>query len=72
MSVQMAEFIVGLLAVYGIFGVLFAIPFLMIVISRMDSGAKGSGLPFRLIVFPGVVALWPLLLHRSWRRRPAK
>lgn len=72
MSVQMAKFIVGLLTAYGVLGVLFAIPFLIIGISRMDTGAKGAGLSFRLIVFPGVVALWPLLLHRTWRRRSAK
>ncbi len=72
MSVNMAEFIVGLLIAYGVLGVLFAVPFMMIGIGRMDPRANGAGLPFRLIVFPGVVAMWPLLLHRSWRRRPSE
>ena len=72
MSVQLVEFIVGLLTAYGTLGVLFAIPFLMFGISRIDSRANGAGLPFRLIVFPGVVALWPLLLQRTWRRRPVR
>ena len=68
MSVQVAEIIVAILITYGILGVLFAIPFLVFGIGRLDLRAKGAGLAFRLIVFPGVVALWPLLLRRSWRR----
>ncbi len=72
MSIQMANLIVWLFTAYGVLGVLFAIPFLMVGINRMDSRTKGAGLAFRLIVFPGVVALWPLLLHRTWRGGPAK
>ncbi|MEO7795655.1 MAG: hypothetical protein ABIV06_12870, partial [Thermoanaerobaculia bacterium] len=41
-----------------------AVAFLPRGIERVDSGAPGSGWGFRLIVLPGVVALWPLLLRR--------
>ncbi len=36
-------------------------------LTRVDSEARGSGLGFRLIIFPGTVALWPLLLKRYIR-----
>ena len=67
MSVQIAEIILGTLAAYGILGVLFAIPFLLVGIGKVDARAKGTRLAFRLIVFPGAVALWPLLLRSWWR-----
>jgi hypothetical protein len=33
-------------------------------IYRLDKQARQSSLGFRLIILPGVVALWPLLLKR--------
>jgi len=52
---------------YFSLGVLFAAAFLTAGISRVDPLAKGSGAGFRLMILPGVVALWPLLLAR-WIR----
>jgi hypothetical protein len=53
-------------------GVLFAIPFLARGIGRIDPLAARSGLAFRLVVVPGVMALWPVLASRwlSGRREP--
>jgi hypothetical protein len=62
-----AECFVTLLAGYAGLGALFAIAFVARGISRVDSVAAGSSAGFRLIVFPGVAALWPLLLAR-WIR----
>ena len=45
-------------------GVAFAIAFVTIGVSRVDSQAIGSSLGFRILIFPGSVALWPLLLRR--------
>ena len=36
-------------------------------VPRIDPAARGTGWGFRLLVFPGVVALWPLLAVR-WMR----
>jgi len=33
-------------------------------LTRLDSGVKGAGWFFRVLVTPGLVALWPVLLHR--------
>jgi hypothetical protein len=45
-------------------GALFAVPFLLFGIGRVDPAAKGAPLTFRALVLPGVVAMWPLLFRR--------
>lgn len=64
---MLAEWFVDLLAAYSALGVLFAFTFVIAGVQRMDSQARGSGFGFRVLIFPGVVALWPLLLRR-WLR----
>jgi hypothetical protein len=63
----LAELFVDALTLYAAVGVVFAIAFVARGISRIDAHAAGAGLAFRLIVFPGIAALWPLLLSR-WLR----
>ena len=43
-------------------GILFAIAFLSKGITKTDEAAHGSGLGFKIIILPGVIALWPVLL----------
>ena len=62
-----AELFVNLLGAYAAVGILFAIAFVTIGISRVDPVAKNSTIGFRLIVLPGATLLWPLLLRR-WIR----
>jgi len=64
MSSTLANGLVALLGLYALAGVIFAFPFLLRGVSRIDPVASGSTWGFRVIVFPGVVALWPLLLRR--------
>ncbi len=56
----------ALLAVasYLAIGSIFAVPFLFFGIGRIDPAAKGAPWTFRALVFPGVVAMWPLLVRR--------
>jgi hypothetical protein len=60
------------LYVYTALGVAFALAFVTVGVSRADSQAAGSSIAFRLLVLPGSVALWPLLLRRwiSGKREP--
>lgn len=51
-------------AVYLLAGLLFAIPFVIRGVGRIDEGARGSGLGFRLIIIPGTLVFWPLLLKK--------
>jgi hypothetical protein len=43
-------------------GFVFSIAFLTIGITKIDHAVKGSTWGFRLIIFPGVIVLWPVLL----------
>jgi hypothetical protein len=52
--------------VYLLAGVVFAIFFLSMGIEKMDASAHGSAFCFRMIIFPGTVALWPVLWYK-WR-----
>lgn len=45
-------------------GALVAVPFLLFGVGRVVDGAAGSSLAFRLIVLPGAVLLWPVVLRR--------
>jgi len=45
-------------------GVLFAIPFCIRGVRMVDPDAEHGSRAFRLLIFPGTVALWPLLAMR--------
>jgi len=49
---------------YSLAGTLFAVFFTTMGVQRVDEQAKASGWGFRLLIAPGCVALWPLLLRR--------
>jgi hypothetical protein len=59
-----AVWFVNILAGYAAVGLLFAAAFLTVGVSRVDPVSKGSGIGFRLIILPGVAALWPVMLKR--------
>lgn len=59
--------LLSLAAVYTAVGICLA-PFLHArALPLMDAGTHGTGILFRLVITPGLVALWPLVL-RQWRR----
>ena len=62
-----AESVVTLAAIYVACGIVFALVFLAVGIGRLDPAADGSGYGFRALIFPGTVALWPMLALR-WAR----
>lgn len=45
-------------------GLLVGVPFLAFAVGRVVEGAAGSSLMFRLMMLPGAVLLWPVLLYR--------
>ncbi len=61
------EWLVNLAMVYVAIGLAFAIIFVFAGVGRIDESAKGAPLAFRLLIIPGVTALWPMLLLR-WAR----
>ena len=60
-----ARALLGLLALHGLAGLVFAARFLPRRIERVDPSARGSGWGFRLLILPGVIALWPILWART-------
>jgi hypothetical protein len=60
---RVATLLVHALYLYGIAGLVFAIAFVTTGVKRIDSQAIGS-VGFRVLIFPGSVAFWPLLLGR--------
>ena len=60
------------LAIYLLAGVLFAIFFLTKGIEKIDTAAHGSGWGFRLIILPGTIVLWPVLLNKWIKAKPVQ
>jgi hypothetical protein len=48
-------------------GLVFAVGFVTRGVGALDAAAKGAGIGFRLLIFPGSAAFWPYLLFR-WIR----
>lgn len=65
---QWVETMVGGVEIYLLLGLIFAVPFVLFLVGRLDPAARGSSWGFRVIVIPGVTLLWPLLLWRLVRR----
>ena len=64
---EIARGVLAVAGAYGGVGLLFGLAFVAIGIQRIDPAVRGTGWGFRLLVLPGVVALWPLLAMR-WLR----
>lgn len=64
MSEAAAEMLVLSLGVYFALGLLVSLIFMFGGAGRIDPAAKGSGLPWRvrLLILPGIIGLWPLML----------
>jgi hypothetical protein len=72
MSQPIATGLVWALSLYAIAGVIFAIPFVIRGVGRIDPVARSGTIGFRILIIPGTIALWPLLLSRwvGGRRQP--
>ena len=61
------ELVVRAFEFYLAFGLAFAVWFQALGWTRIDASAAGGGIGFRLLITPGLVLLWPLLLMKWWR-----
>jgi hypothetical protein len=66
MSEEVAGLVVSGLGIYAGLGLLVGILYLFGGAGRIDPAAKGKGMPARarLIILPGVIGLWPLMLGK--------
>jgi hypothetical protein len=54
---------------YLALGVVFALAFVLVLAPRLDPATRGSSIGFRLVIFPSVTLLWPMLALRWLRGR---
>ena len=61
------DIILIIVVVYIFTGLLFAIPFIFKGVTKIDEGAHGSKWGFRIIIIPGTIVFWPVLL-KKWMK----
>ena len=49
---------------YLVAGAVFVIPFQIKGLQKVDENVHGSSIGFRIIIIPGCILFWPLLLER--------
>lgn len=64
-----AVLILSVVASYAGAGLLVSIAFVCFAVERVDHGARGAPMAFRIAIIPGCAALWPLILMK-WLRSP--
>lgn len=64
MPLTVAQWLVMLLQLYALIGFLFAIAFLWRGVGKTDPVAAEGTRGFKILIFPGCVAFWPLLMRR--------
>jgi hypothetical protein len=62
---QLIEFFLIIVATYLVCGFVFMIAFIVKGVDVVDEGAHGSSIGFRIIIIPGVIVFWIVLL-REW------
>ncbi len=59
-----AEWLVAAVGIYGLCGLVFGLWFVTRGVGRVDPIARDGSRGFRVLILPGVAALWPLF---AWR-----
>ncbi len=72
--IALAVWVIKIVRAYLFAGLVFAIPFLLFGIQRVDPDAEGRNLGFRLLLIPGLCAFWPVFALRWVRgkRKPSE
>ncbi|MGK7898579.1 MAG: hypothetical protein AB4372_34430 [Xenococcus sp. (in: cyanobacteria)] len=74
-AIAIAQVIINLVSLYLIAGLIFAVPFLIFAVQRLDEGTKWDwgfgnifdGIGLRLLLAPGICVFWPLFALRLVR-----
>lgn len=71
MSLATAELLVTAFSVYLAIGIIVALVFVFGGAGRIDPAAKGKGLPLqaRLLILPGILGLWPIMLMKLFTQK---
>jgi hypothetical protein len=60
----MVEVLIIIVLIYLLLGVFFVVPFLLKGLTKIDKGAHGGTIGFKIIIIPGVIVFWPILLNK--------
>jgi hypothetical protein len=69
-SIATAQIIVGVVEAYSAAGLAFGLVFLTRAVTRLDHGVVGAPVALRVLILPGLAALWPLFAWRWIRGFP--
>jgi hypothetical protein len=58
---SLVKLMLGVVAIYLAMGAAFAVAFHWAGLRRLDAAANGAGWFFRVLITPGIIALWPVL-----------
>ena len=61
---QLVSIFLTLLGLYLLFGLLFSLIFLWRGLQKVDEATSEAGFWFKLLIFPGMCALWPVFLKK--------
>jgi hypothetical protein len=61
---MIAAYLLILIGVYLLCGLVFAVPFALVGVGKIDPGAAHGTWGFRLLIIPGTMLLWPMLALR--------
>ncbi|HXL54691.1 MAG TPA: hypothetical protein VN958_00450 [Chitinophagaceae bacterium] len=64
MLVIIVSLVFIVLAVYMMAGIVFTVLFQIKGLSKIDEGVHGSTIGFRIIIIPGCIVFWPVLLKK--------
>jgi len=71
MAETILNIILVIITIYLLTGVLFSIVFLSKGIQQVDEGSHETRMGFRLIILPGCIIFWPVLL-KKWMKASSK
>ncbi len=69
MSLEAASALVSAISLYLGLGLGFGLLFVFALAGRIDHAAKGMPVQARLIILPGVMLLWPLMLAKAFTQK---
>jgi hypothetical protein len=64
---MIATVFLALAGLYLLCGIIFAVPFVIVGVGKIDPHAAHGTWGFRILILPGITLLWPLLARR-WSR----
>lgn len=67
MSIALATALASALGFYLVLGLAYSLYFISFGVAQLVPAARGAGLGFRLIILPGAILFWPVLLARLIR-----